>query len=604
MDFISSIITVAIGEAVLQALKASKPMLKELKIKLLSSEPEIEESLNHHLQGVKNWSEEVFFKGLGKPKNMKEIFIDLDLNVSQIKTRINDDEKNEKLRLSELLNVNEHIVLSGQLGAGKTTSMKFLCNQLLFQKEKKFQSHFINYPILIKCRNLSELHSKKSILFKKIAQIYGLQLEKSEEISQSHYEQNLKKFICKFLDAQNVLVIIDGLDELPNKELEKHVIIDLRILTNHLENSKIIATSRSASFDYSIDQTREFEIAPLTKRQIKKFTLRWLQETEKSDKFLKNLASSPYSNTAIRPLLLANLCTIFEKSGHIPDKPKTVYEKIINLYLEKWDEERSVKRYSNYSDFETPRKSAFLSHVAFELTTKFYTNSFSSSILRDIYNKIYINFDLTKGEEREVIQEIESHTGIIYQSSQQTFEFAHKSIQEYLTAVHIVKLPTIPDDLGLLLSIPNELAISISISSDPSYYFEELISERFEEEKLDETFLKPFINRLIIEKPSFTLRDSFIPVILSFYDLYIKKVILKPVRRYNINEAEFDDLTKSFIKLMGSILKTNPKAKIFIEKRYELLQNLVLNNGEEINFYKSQTDEIETYLILSDDYMR
>ena len=43
-----------------------------------------------------------------------------------------------------------------------------------------------------------------------------------------------------------------------------------------------------------------------------------------------------------------------------------------------------------------------------------------------------------------VIAELESHTGLFIQSGFDQFEFAHKSLQEFLTAEYLVKLPSIP----------------------------------------------------------------------------------------------------------------------------------------------------------------
>ena len=70
------------------------------------------------------------------------------------------------------------------------------------------------------------------------------------------------------------------------------------------------------------------------------------------------------------PLTLAHLCAVFERSGSIPRKPRTLYRKAVRLALEDWDEQRSVKRWSGYADFEVDRKEDFLKAIAYELSTK------------------------------------------------------------------------------------------------------------------------------------------------------------------------------------------------------------------------------------------
>ena len=47
--------------------------------------------------------------------------------------------------------------------------------------------------------------------------------------------------------------------------------------------------------------------------------------------------------------------------------------KIVNLLLEEWDEQRGIKRLSNYSSFEIDRKLEFLCRISYELTVEYAT---------------------------------------------------------------------------------------------------------------------------------------------------------------------------------------------------------------------------------------
>lgn len=104
----------------------------------------------------------------------------------------------------------------------------------------------------------------------------------------------------------------------------------------------MIITSRSGEFQYSLNNTFEYEIKSLNNYQIESFIKKWLNNKKMASDMIKQLAKSPYSDTAIRPLTLAHLCAIYERNLKIPNKPKTLYRKIVNLLLEDWDLQRNV----------------------------------------------------------------------------------------------------------------------------------------------------------------------------------------------------------------------------------------------------------------------
>ena len=123
------------------------------------------------------------------------------------------------------------------------------------------------------------------------------------------------------------------------------------------------------------------------------------------------------------------------------------------------------------SNFEVDRKSEFLANLAYVLTMSVNGSRYTKSDLVSAYGKMHDNFGLPGKEAAKVANELESHTGLFVQSGYDAFEFSHKSLQEYLTAEFIVRLPSIPEPQRTLLRLPNELAIATAISSQPSLYF-------------------------------------------------------------------------------------------------------------------------------------
>lgn len=499
------------------------------------------------------------------------------------------EEKIDTTPLKNIFNIsNNHIILLGQPGAGKTTSMKFLCNSILYDEE--FYPEKFKLPILIRLRDFNLIDRKEknhSLILKKLSDILNIKFEfKNENSSDLEYINNVKeRFLIDLLNKLEALIILDGFDELVYKKDKEIVQNELKRLFNSIEKSKIILTSRTSDYFYNHENASPFEIAALDDGQIKLFVEKWLDDEKKAIKFCQDLKKSPFSDTSIRPLNLAHLCAIFERINKIPDKPKTVYKKIVNLLLEEWDEQRAIVRKSKYSHFEVDRKFEFLSNLAFCLTTSYFKSVFKKEDLEKVYNRIYEDFNLKQGEVKDVVRELESHTGLFIQSGYEQYEFSHKSLQEYLTAEYIVKLPSIPDNTRTLERIPNELAIAVSISSSPSSYFIELIYNRFNKQLYSYQFLQTFINRLMLEKPDFNYNEFLGIAFLEVYSNYTHSGLknqgqLKLFLTDNL-ASEFENFLKviipktSFNKLIENY---NLKDIISTEKG-DIVNVLTLKNG-------------------------
>ena len=119
------------------------------------------------------------------------------------------------------------------------------------------------------------------------------------------------------------------------------------------------------------------------------------------------------------------------------------------------------------------------------------------------YVKICESFGLPRNHARQVVREIESHTGLIVEVAFEVYEFAHKAIQEYLAAEFILRLPSHPRDLSL--SLPNEMALATAMSSDSTRYFCAVIDSAIASDSSSDlvSFTSPFLRRLLLEKIDF-----------------------------------------------------------------------------------------------------
>ncbi len=549
-------------------LSLAKKQFDKININIRNSKSSIYQAINQHIRIVKNWSSEITFKDLQASKRTTDIFIPLNTYIYPKRIRISN---NENIRVTPLLDVlgreESHMVILGQPGAGKTTSMKYICQSIFF--DEKFYPNRFSFPILIKLREFNNKQKDKNsagIIIEFLFNLLGLELDYSDYKGNSLItEINRAKhnIVLELLDKLNILLVLDGFDELIFKSHRHIILSEIGLIANYFEISKLVVTSRTADYNYSNENISVFEICPLNDLQISEFASKWLGETN-AKKFVKEVQDSPYNDTSIRPLTIAHLCAIYERIGKIPDKPKTVYKKIVNLLLEEWDEQRGIKRSSKYAMFEVDRKFEFLSSLAFHLTIKNGRAIFSKRDLSLVYQDIYVDFDLERHDSKDVINDLESHTGLFVQAGYDFYEFAHKSIQEYMAAEYIVKLPKMLDQKRLIERLPNELAITITISSNPSLYFIELVNNLLLKMDLSVPFIQTFINRLVLEKPDFYKNNEVGIAALSLYSSYMNQKT-KSNQLFLFNS---DYLIEEFEGLVDTIFKRNSKK--IIKKLYKI----------------------------------
>lgn len=593
-----------IGEYIIKkALDASldiaKKVLRESKTKLLTTRDELEQSILIHLKSVKNWSGEVSFSDLKQPKRTTEIYIELDLYVYPIHRRMSREEQIENVPLLIILEgSHNHFVLLGQPGAGKTTSMKYLCQKLFYSDD--FHAERFSMPILIRLRDLNNAKRSESSIFDVLYRLLGLKLEFPEDLRTKETSADRRalkeKLVITVLEGLQALLILDGFDELAQVQRRRQAIQEIRLLVEHLDRCTLIVTSRTGDFKYNIENMIPYEISPLSREQISTFALRWLSDTSRATDFIEKVYDSPFADTAIRPLTLAHLCAIYERVGKIPDKPKTIYRKIVNLLLEEWDQQRSVVRESAYAHFEVDRKFEFLCHLAYVLTTLIQKTVFSEETLMRIYHQIYEDYGLAPNEAQQVVNELESHTGLFIQSGYEEYEFAHKSLQEFLTAEYLVKLPSIPTDIGTLLKLPYELAVATTISSSPSEYFSELILNRLQKHRLSEEFVRSFVSRLLLEKPDFNSSTKLGMSLIILYSVYVETNVIQSTQGQG-RLFYFDAVILEFERLIKLVVRKSSFEEI--QTNYSKVESYITGDGKDIYLLRRSNDTSSDVLLAS-----
>lgn len=459
-------------------------------------------NIKNNLNAAIAWSNEVNFSTAISSKELKNIFVDIDLYLSPLKTRFDIDEDTDKISSKRFLKeFKKNKIVYGGAGAGKTTLIKKVFNDYL-SNHKDFD---FSFPLVIRFRELDyENHINQSSfgLFKILVDLLSIHIKfpvKYLDDFGFEYYNLLKNTVIAFFNDSKVLLIADGFDEIPDSKLKSRIEKEFQELSLNLVDSKFIMTSRSNDFLLQLTNTNTYEICPLNDKQIKSLISKWITNRNKAKDLFDKIKDSPYYDTTMRPLTLSHLCAIYERKKTIPPKPRYIYDFVLNLLLETWDQQRSIVRPSEYADFYIEKKKEFLAHLSYWLSHHLSKNVFSSDDIRKCYTKIHKSHNLPTSQAKKVVTELENHTGIFVQTGYNSYQFSHKSLQEFLTAKYLSALPKIPE-VSVLKSLPNETAILICLSSYPNYFFE-VLNKDFK--SYDEHFWSILFNRLIEEKPDF-----------------------------------------------------------------------------------------------------
>lgn len=516
---------------------------------LLFSEESLEANIIDEIRKISNWAYDDLFKNPNiEYSTITSRYVHLDLLLEPRREHSNSSQITRKQPLKNIILANKsNIVILGQPGSGKTTSIKYIVNSIF--RDTEFLNNIYTLPLVIRLRELNKSNSalnkfQEGGIFEKLSLIFGLKIDikyktrkdkdgKEHIVGKLEDDKKLKMFletkiIPYILDNQKILLILDGFDEIIDNNIKSLVISEIKELSSRLNYVNFILTSRTADYKYLIENTVIYEISELNSTQIKEFSDKWFEDSDLSKKFLKELyEKTPYEDFYTRPLLLTHLALIYSRTDEIPDKPKLIYQRIVELVLKEWNELQGIKRNTKYSTFTVERKREFLSNIAFILTTKYNRQVFTKDELTTVYKEINNKFkELPIDEVVDVIEEIETHNGLFIKSGFSNFEFSHLTIQEYFVADYIVRVgnPVI-FEYSDLLKLPNELAIAVALSSEPFFFMHNLlVNVMFVKREIDRQFFTKFFERIRLEKPDFEIKSNAAIQLIILLSIYSEKV--------------------------------------------------------------------------------
>jgi len=390
-----------------------------------------------------------FLKLLGMPQGLAldsiytPVRILNELSLRQFET-IADLEKNyrnsdkRRLRIGECLtedgievaNKNQYLIVLGNPGAGKSTFLRSLGLEALKEDAGRFQHHCI--PVMLELKRFA---SNEVDFISAIA----------EELTHFGFPPS-KEFATKALEEGKLLVLLDGLDEVPN-QFTNSVMDGIDNLVTRYENNRFIASCRIAAYRSNFQHDfKVIELADFDDDQIKQFINNWFNsELDKQSKTAEKCweTLSHESNRAAKelaqtPLLLTFLCLVYNRRQSFPPTRSRLYNKALDILLEEWAAEKRLQQEPIYEGLHTDLEKVMLAEIAYKGFKDDQLFFDEQHIVKSITDFLADSVDNPKYlDGKKILNAITAQQGILVQRAESIYSFSHLTIQEYLTAQYI-----------------------------------------------------------------------------------------------------------------------------------------------------------------------
>ncbi|PZO44707.1 MAG: hypothetical protein DCF17_03535 [Shackletoniella antarctica] len=250
-----------------------------------------------------------------------------------------------------------------------------------------------------------------------------------------------------FLKNGKLLVLLDGLDEVPGSTLD-HTLKEIRSLVDRYSDNRYIASCRVPTDTFGgFIRFKDVAMAAFEDEQIQQFIKNWFQkerdsETNTAERCWELLNGKDYQaakELAQTPLLLTLLCVVYDEFQDFPKKRHALYGEALDVLLRKWASEKRIQRNPIYQELSAELELDMLAEIAYTSFADDQLFFAKERLVQQIREFLVENLNVPSHLDAEtVLREIEIQQGILVERARNAYSFSHLTFQEYLTAKCIV----------------------------------------------------------------------------------------------------------------------------------------------------------------------
>jgi len=432
---------------------------------------EAQKKLKNYDQYLRNKFKYIELRGFspkisGKEIQMEllDIFVPLEINIDksimpnileekmplllQRSFEIDNPNKKEDKKKDPITSILKHrcLAILGDPGSGKSTLMKYLSIKVTYLRNSKdLLANTI--PLYIRISDYADYFKKnKKTLYEFITE---------------HYDKQYQHIFKEGFEYSNLLLLMDGLDEVTDTPLRIRVAEQVMDLIARYPYNQYVVTSRFVGYQESKlgGDFKHFKLMPFGLDEIRLFSKQWYEciarHTNKDYDHAKEQANSLSSSIsrspsvirlATNPLLMTIIAMIHYKGKKLPNKRVELYDISTETFLEYWvqlrmDDKSQLKDKNEIIEILAP--------IAFEIhqnksNALIEEKEFVESFLWNFKN-IHTNTPDKDAQRecREFINFLREQAGFFYEKGvddegNRFYGFIHLTFEEYLTAIELV----------------------------------------------------------------------------------------------------------------------------------------------------------------------
>jgi HEAT repeat protein len=377
--------------------------------------------------------------------------------------------------VGRLLSKYDRVAILGKPGAGKSTYAQYIALTLAQDKagnrklrkngvvQERLGIHQWFLPIVIPLRKVSGHLSKDSDTVKgqDIMEVFF------RHVLPSSVGKGIDNLIYYMLSKGQCLFLLDGLDEVADREEFQAVTKEITGLTSRYPGNRFIVTSRFSGWRGGPGSSfSQFEIEDLRTEDVLEFVHSWYQAIEENrsnfsgqdnsgmekgfrlerarDNANRLIDTIRHNNNimslAENPLLLSMICFVhYHKT--LPKERLSLYQDCSNLLLAQWDQEKGFP--ADDTNLTFLRKELIIQEIAIAIHSgKIGAVHGRKDAYRDeiipLVKKILLTFQMDTQNALDLFQKLIDRSGIIVAVERMSdrYAFSHLTFQEFYTAKH------------------------------------------------------------------------------------------------------------------------------------------------------------------------
>ncbi|GAA2660174.1 NACHT domain-containing protein [Streptomyces aculeolatus] len=351
-----------------------------------------------------------------------------------------DGPESSGMRVEAALRGASRVLLRGEAGSGKTTLLRWLA---ITAARGGFTEELAEWngltPVLVKLRDYAgrKPPNPEAMLDGVAGPITGVMP---------------RGWVERRLDAGNVLLLIDGVDELLHRERQE-VRDWLRRLLGQYEDVRVVVTSRPAAAGADWLRREDFtalHLDRMTPPDLAAFVRQWHQAVRElggelpcavddipqyEQSLLTSLKDRAHlQSLASTPLLAAMLCAMHLNRGrHLPQDRMELYRNALHTLVHDRDADRRVPSAAD-SELSLGDKLLILRDLAWRLSDNNRTEIDADRAAGYVTAKLRGMRHLDVLDGTQVLAQLRQRSGVLRSPAEDRIDFVHRTFQEYLAA--------------------------------------------------------------------------------------------------------------------------------------------------------------------------